>query len=492
MAVGDRFKDLAAAAMIGADRAGGDGGPGAILTRAAVLGARGRAGWIPRSEPAELATCPADAKPVANARAMAILDRLLADPDAGLLEEWAHLAKARGVRAAERSVPAILDWWSRQPKRSEAVFDITGAHGRWLASLNPAWDKPVALDDIPADVDERWQTAKAAERAMLLMTVRRRDPARGLAMIASTWASDGAEERRRFLEVVAEAPTMDDEPFLDAALDDRAKTVRKQAASTLAMIPGSRLRARMVERARAFVKVETKKRLLRAATTEVSLEPPKEFAAEWERDGVDEAAPGSRGQRAWWMRQIFAAAGPEFWARATGLEPAAILEALANDDHLADAVDAIAEAAATARDAAWLRVIALRRVEQPKSGWESIAPLWSGLSATEREPLALEVASATRFAPVERWLTLASCDHAWSPAFSVAVAKLLIAHAPSKATESWQLWSAAEAISRAIHPSASASFEAAIMAFQDNDPTESFRKSIDRVRLRADLHKEFA
>ena len=176
----------------------------------------------------------------------ATLLRLLGDPDR---RADRGMGPARRFRTAMRvdgaTAPLLLDWWARQPRRSEAVFAALGRRGEWLASLNPDWHKPVATTEIPADADDVWQAGKSAERLAILTTVRRQDPARALALVESTWQSDGANDRQRFLEALVENRSMADEPFLEAALDDRSKLVRRQAAAVLALIPGSRLRQRL-------------------------------------------------------------------------------------------------------------------------------------------------------------------------------------------------------------------------------------------------------
>ena len=92
-----RLRALAATATIGTDRLGGD--PAAVetlLTEAAACGLRARAGWRPQIHTGSLASCPADERPVAPAPAIARLQMLLAERDAGLIEEWASLAVSRG------------------------------------------------------------------------------------------------------------------------------------------------------------------------------------------------------------------------------------------------------------------------------------------------------------------------------------------------------------------------------------------------------------
>src|ERR1043165_9152002 len=196
-----RLRELAAAAMIGTDRSG-SGSPEKLLTEASVVGARMRSGWKPRASEGALPACPAESRAPASAAAQATLFRLIGDPDAGLIEEWAMLAQGRGVRVADAAVPALMDWWSRQPKRSEVVYAVLGQRGEGLASLYPAWRKPVAGSQIPADADDIWQTGKAPERQAILVTIRRHDPARALALVQSTWQTDGAGEGRRVVEAV--------------------------------------------------------------------------------------------------------------------------------------------------------------------------------------------------------------------------------------------------------------------------------------------------
>ena len=205
---GGRLKELAALAMIGTERSGGGAAPEKLLAGAAVFGTEARAGWRPSRVSGGVAPCPSDSKPAAAPAPSATLMRLLADPDAGLIAEWSLLSTARGVRAPDSVVPVLLDWWSRQSQRHEAVFAACGKRGEWLASLNPAWRKPVAGSDIPANADELWQTAKTPERVALLVTVRRYDRPRALVLVQSTWASDGADERRRFVEALAEGCSM--------------------------------------------------------------------------------------------------------------------------------------------------------------------------------------------------------------------------------------------------------------------------------------------
>ena len=483
-----RMRALAAAATIGTDRSALDSGPGNLLNAAAVFGAQARAGYRPRRLDPQAPACPPDARPAASAAAMATLVRLLSNPDAGLIEEWAELAQARGVRVADSAAPLLLDWWSRQPRRADVVCAVLGERGKWLASLNTEWRRPAVGQEIPSNAEELWTAGRAAERAALLQTVRRHDPACALRLVQSTWPSDGADERRRFLELLGQQCSMADEPFLESALDDKSKLVRRQAAQVLGLIPESRFRARMAARAGEIIVMEGGRGLLRR-TARVRLNPPAQFQKEWERDGIERQPPGRIGNRVWWMRQILAAAGLSIWNEVTGLAPEAVLDAIHGDDYFEDALQALVEAAECDADADWCRSLMRRLLDRDEIDIQALSRLWARLPRAKRESLMLEAVEHRRLDASSRWALLATAGERWSREFSQRVMQALSQRRP--AGDEWPPHESIERLSRLICPDAADAFEKAAATWGDQ-AMESFRKSVERVRLRAEMHKEFA
>ncbi|MCW5764820.1 MAG: hypothetical protein KIT68_02450 [Phycisphaeraceae bacterium] len=486
---GTRLVALAALAVLGTDR-GGASTPEALLTRAAVLGAQARAGFKPARVPARLPACPADARPVVGPTSEAMLMRVLNEPDGGLIVEWAELAHAKGLRVPDSVAPALLDWWARQHDRPEVVFWVLGQRGAWLGELNEAWRKPVAGGGLPADAEGSWQTGTTPERIALLKTVRRVEPARGAALVQSTWDSDGAEERRRFVEVIGTGCTLADEPFLERVLDDRSRLVRRAAADALGRIPGSRYQGRMNERARGLIRVERTRGLLKRGVRG-TLHPPQTFDESWHRDGVEERPASGTGQKAWWLRQILAAAELTVWTEATEAAPAEVLDAIAGDDYFETALGAIAEAAARRGDAAWCAAVVRRRLGNDHPRIDELSALWQNLPPDQREPLMLEAATHRRVSGDDMLTTLASSDHRWSRAMSAGALKLMSVWS-GRATVAWQFLESLDRISRSIDPAMAERFAETVSAVYPDGPPERARASIDRVRLRADMHKEFA
>jgi hypothetical protein len=500
-----RLRALAATATIGTDRFGGD--PAVVdtlLTEAAACGLRARAGWRPQVHAGSLAPCPPDERPVAPAPAIARLQMLLADRDAGLIEEWATLAVSHAVRVDGVTAPVLLDWWARQTKRPPAVFAAIGRLGEWLASLNPDWQNRAGAtgiladrsstaqpSELAADTETLWQTGTNAERIALLTAVRRIDPSRGLALVASTWNDDAAAERVKFVELLREHASMADEPFLEAALDDRSKVVRRHVAAVLLRVPGSRWRQRMTAAARQFISVQSSG-LLRKKTA-ITLRPPEAFDPAWERDGIEQQPPKGVGQRAWWLRLILIGTDLTLWTELTGLTPAAVLDALQGDDFAGDAVAALVDGARLAGDPDWSAALARHLLRQSPVQIDVVGALLQPLAEADTERLALEIAAVDSLGTIERWVVLAAIERPWSFVFSRDVMTILSNHTPNLAGgDPWRASQLVDAVSRRLDPRAINVFERAVTRSFSHLKAETIALHVDRVRVRAEMRQEFS
>jgi hypothetical protein len=486
-----RLRALAATATIGTDRFGGDAtAVDTLLTEAAACGLRARAGWRPREHAGSLTPCPADERPVAPAPAIGRLRMLLAERDAGLIEEWATLAVSHAVRVDGASAPILLDWWTGQPKRPAAVFAALGQQGDWLASLNPDWAHRAPRTGVPPDAESRWQLGSNAERITLLTSLRRLDPARALALVASTWETDAAPERQKFLEVLREHASMADEPFLEAALDDRSKIVRRHAATVLLRVPGSRWRQRMTAAARQFISVQSSG-LIRKKTA-ITLSPPEAFDPAWERDGIEPQPPKGIGPRAWWLRLILTAADLALWTELTGLPPAGVLEALQGDDFAGDAVAALVDAARLAEDPDWCAALARHLLRQSPVQIDVIGALLQALGEAEAERLTLEIAAVDSLGTIERWVAIAAIDRPWSFELSRDLMTMMSNHTPNlTGGDAWRASQLAEIVSRRVDPRVADVFERAVTRSFSLLKQDTIDRHVDRVRVRAEMRKEF-
>ena len=289
------WQDLVTASLIGTERVpvpvspvpglppaeGTTQDPAAVLLdRAALLTAARRAGRRPdRADPPPV--CEPDPRPVVSQAAGRRLARMLGGESPDLLAEWLAAVAARGLRPPWRSLPALLDracGRSADMRLARLVAEAGGPRVRWLAGLNPDWEFVLAETGTG---DEAWRLGVASQRRVYLAELRGRDPGAARELIAGGWPAAGPEERVMFVNVIADGPSLADEPLLEAALEDGTASVRNAAAGVLAALPGSAFSQRMAERARRWLRIEEGPRGPRLV-----FDPPAESDDAMRRDGI--------------------------------------------------------------------------------------------------------------------------------------------------------------------------------------------------------------
>ncbi|NUT52679.1 MAG: hypothetical protein HOV94_36140, partial [Saccharothrix sp.] len=128
-----------------------------LLDLAALALVHRRAGRLPGTGATALDACAPDARPAVPERARARLRLLLGSGTgerrtaiAELLPEWLAEARARGYRAPESELPALLDIARSHTELRADVAALAGPRGRWLARLNPdwSWATRIAAEDV--------------------------------------------------------------------------------------------------------------------------------------------------------------------------------------------------------------------------------------------------------------------------------------------------------------------------------------------------------
>ncbi|WP_405636677.1 DUF5691 domain-containing protein [Streptomyces sp. NBC_01178] len=397
------WEELVTSALLGTDRrppaprGGGSApadAPAALLDAAALHTVRRRAGLRPAEAEARPEPAAPDPRPALPEAARDRLAHLLADrsaPPAGgrrgaapdlteLIPQWLATANRMGFRAPAELLPPLLDAARARTDLRPQALAFAGPRGLWLAGLNPDWKFALRgsasgahhpdLTD-PDAVARVWEEGLFAERVALLDAVRARDPAAGLALLATTWAAERAEDRLMFLDSLRSGLGSADEPFLEQALADRSRNVRATAAELLSALPDSALAGRMAARALSCVHPDRT-----GGTASIAVEAPHECDAGMQRDGVVAVPPTGRGERSWWLGQLVEAAPLAVWEERFGGRPAEEITALPVADDWADELHAAwCRAAVRQRNPQWSRALLGRPSAPPASspGTASIA-----------------------------------------------------------------------------------------------------------------------
>ncbi|MFI0407495.1 DUF5691 domain-containing protein [Actinomadura sp. 3N508] len=386
--------------------------PGRLLDQAAVLAVRRRAGRVPAVEaPVPVALAPVEDVPVVPGPAAARLRRILGGEQIRVLPEWLDAAAGRGLRVPAQSLPDLLERGRGDRVLRPSIARAAGRRGVWLALQNTDWAYLVGSGDDPGGGPEVWETGTRNRRVAYLTMLRGTDPGKARELLRETWATEPAPDRAAFLATFAHGLSLDDEEFLESALEDRGKDVRQYASDLLARMPGSAYGERMAARARACLTAEQRVARGRRQTW-VRVEPPEAHGDDLARDGVPFHPSGSFaprgggapvGTRAAWLREILARTPLSTWTELFALPPMEIVclpigvaggsgGSSPQDDRESDGRDVHigwARAALGQHDAEWARALLKGgvMVDEP----EALADLLSVLPEAERDAAAADL-----------------------------------------------------------------------------------------------------
>ncbi|WP_336205579.1 DUF5691 domain-containing protein [Nonomuraea sp. LPB2021202275-12-8] len=443
------WDELASAALLGTDRR-----PlrDDLLAAAAVEVLRRRAGWRP-AEQGEQVCAPEEEQAAVGRRAAERLVRILGGEHDRVLPEWLSVAAGAGRRVPAHVLPELLRKGRLDPSIRAHLGVLAGRRGRWLAERNPAW---AYLLEEPTG--ETWELGSAADRRAYLRRLRAAEPGEARRLLESTWERETPDDRAAFARVLGEGLSMDDEPFLESALDDRRREVRQQAANLLTRLPGSRLSQRMAERARACLTIE-------AAT--IVVEAPLSCDKTMERDGIRSQPPRGLGERAWWLQQVIARAPLRMW----GLPPGTMLRKKISDwDNEVKA--AWVRAAVLQRDPEWARAM---------FAWDPISDLLVALGPDEQQELA---AGFTKEHDLDSQLimVLGGVSPRWRERLATAVLRKIIQVA---GTQPWNLDELVRLAGERIDPALAGLAEG-------YSPVPPIQQVAALLRFRADMIEELS
>ncbi|SEA30644.1 MULTISPECIES: DUF5691 domain-containing protein [unclassified Mycobacterium] len=300
---------------------------GSVVRVAGLYAVGRRAGQLPISVETVTDSAPPETRPLITTAHAFLIERALTIRPIlhGVLADIA----AAGLRLPPRLIPELLRI-QQSGVVTQELWEAIGNSGQWYAvehygrghrTLRDVLRTPLA--EWPKEAD--YTHGDTTKRLDWLAAARSLDPDRARDLVAAHWAAEDAESRAALLGAFASPEHDADEPFLEAALDDRAVTVRSAAIAVL----GARARSRYLDRmkGRAAHIFSVKKSLLGVKLVVHPLPAPDAAAI---RDGLSTTEPEAvvaRTPIAFWA-EIFGAVAPEKVARALSDTDQAVLAAL--------------------------------------------------------------------------------------------------------------------------------------------------------------------
>lgn len=287
-----------------------------ILFAAGMLCIYGRAGCVPRDSATLPVAAPAEVLPPCSHQITAIVRELLNSRRLDLLREvLARMARAQ-LRLPHDLLPRVLNALDESVR--PALVPVLGERGRWLARFNAEWRWVVDLvreraDALPPDAESIWQEGTLSERYQIVALHRRIAPAEALERLRGGFTREGARARARFLSALRIGLSGADEPFLEAALDDRSEAVRREAAALLIDLPESAYVARMRRRAEDMLRMRAGQGR-RIGQRRLEVVRPDTVDEGWKRDGFEKKQSHvSRDAGQWQISQVIGAVPVRHW-----------------------------------------------------------------------------------------------------------------------------------------------------------------------------------
>ena len=244
-----------------------------LLAAAGTLSLYEQTGQLPQRHKRSLQPMPKENLPVIKPKSIRYLSMMLEGVFSDLMPEYLRVIQETNQRLPEEFLPVMLERGKNMYLVREMIQPILGQTGLWLAEQNLAWAFVLPLNWESARRD--WHSNVMLVKQAMLKQSRVVSPTLGRELIESTWKSESPTDRSWILKSLRIGLSMEDEPFLETALDDRSHNVRKMSAELLSVLPESRLSKRMFEVASKVFRLEN------------SLEyHPPELTAQLSRDGL--------------------------------------------------------------------------------------------------------------------------------------------------------------------------------------------------------------
>lgn len=458
-----------------------------LLGAAAAVSLYERSGRLPLRDSSPLPEpCTKEEIPQCNPQPAQYLQLMLGGEHKELLPEWLAALGAANKRVPAAYLPALLDHGKRNMALREAIAAVTGERGRWLASQNDEWKYASA---IPEQFEADWHTGSFDGRLTFLRRLRASDPARARELARSTWNEDSPDHRGGFLVAFEINLSLEDESFLELALADRSKGVRREAARMLAMLPQSRFCQKLIAYAAPLLSLKKK----RGKTLfEVTL--PESTDEEMAGFGIHPkpASFSQMGEKAWWLKQLISLAPPSMWTRSLGESADELINAvLVTDDWRTLLLEAFGLATKLHQDQDWIEALF---ANQGRKGFNlNLGALLQSLPAEMREAFALKMLRGGQEADA----VLKSCSSPWGGVLSLtALGSVLQSIRKNQVGDQWN-W--ASLLSHmAIHfnaeqiPEAIAQVSAAIQkqAREPGRPPKCLDDFVATLQFRQDMLKE--
>ncbi len=334
-----------------------------LLQQAGAAAVYRLAGAKPKSSKEKPSPAPTESRKPCPAPVTRLVQAMLGGEHREILPEAVQLIEEQKWRLPFSVLPAVLEHTPVSVRPS--MRHLLGERGRWISQFEPGWSwafHPDIPEELPGNAVKLWEEGSVTERKSILTLARRLAPAEARSWVEESFPKEKADHRAAFISLLEPGLSMEDEPFLEKALDDRSSTVREEASKLLCRLCESRLSDRMIERASHVLRVAADKpgKILAKVKSapgsddfSLEIEPPHDIDKLWERDGIPAKPPQGTGKRAFWLGELVSKIPPEHWEKQWRRTPQEILRAFQKSEWKDALIDSVHTAVLRFRAVSW-------------------------------------------------------------------------------------------------------------------------------------------
>ena len=391
----------------------------ALLKLATKCQMKQKAGFIPPTFEGEWPLGPDTAKErFCSPLATRYLQQMMDGKYEQALPEFFQLAKKEGRFLPPEQLPTLLQQASENPGQAAILKPLMGKHANWLANQHPEWSllfKELQVDD--------WDEAGHQQRVYIFRQLREKDISKSLLLLQSVWGDIDYRQKKSFLKVLKHSVCLEDEAFLELALKDRRKEVRKVAAVLLQSIAGSKLLDRVWLILDELISIEKGKDGGRKTTHPT----PRRNHPEMLRDGIDPSQQWLRGGlRASRLGQMIAIIPPSKWEEKFNKTPEELIDIFAQSDYAIILLQAFSYATSLHSNDKWaVAILEFWLYHHHLDRWEDFTPkqLCENLSANAFNRIAIPALEYCDQLPAEEdpiTLFIRKNNHPWDKSLTTA------------------------------------------------------------------------
>jgi hypothetical protein len=319
-------------------------------------------------------------RPYCSSKASDMLKTILEEELNPFLKLWLKLCASNDLCVAPELIPELLDISTRKKEFRKLILTVAGKRGEWLSKLNPQWN----FSSPSTDQNTVWETGSPEQRKELLGRLRRNNPGEALELLKTTWATEGANEKVTYLEILRIKLSAGDLAWLES-LKEKGQKVNAAIVDLIKSIPTSSIVQEYSNVLKNAINIKKGKALLGMINKTVldvsdSLAiPDAVFKSGIEKLSSDKNVSDNQ----YILAQLISSVPPSFWNDHLQLSTEGVIQLFQKEKQTAFYVPALAIASIKFKNTNWIKSIL--DVGDNTIIDSSIVLLINGLSGKDRD-----------------------------------------------------------------------------------------------------------